>query len=371
MSPASQGSMRDRDFFAFCTALKPPERKAIGELSWVRHLAQGAVLYHPGEPGNALYIINHGVLEALPQKARHHTNSVFLGSGDITGEVEVFLDIRRTHLVRAHEAASLQCFPRANFAELLRLVPSFYHYVCAQMAYRLFAERDLACEQNHSLELSGRISNFDLTTIHQTVVSSGQTGELTIKDENAEPLGAFYFESGRLRAGQFQHLTGEDAFWQLFLSDKLSGTFSFSVGERPLTDWIESGQIRRNAGDMLITALQFRDELEALKKGMHQGSEKLSARTTELRWSGGAHGQLRELAEQILELLARAPKTMGDLYRQCSVCELKIYQVVTELLDSDQVSFANAVDQLNGEAAPTIKRDLEAKGVRYCNPKPS
>ena len=114
---------------------------------------------------------------------------------------------------------------------------------------------------------------------------------------------------------------------------------------------------------MLITALQFRDELEALKKGMHQGSEKLSARTTELRWTGGAQDQLRELAEQILELLARGPKTMGDLYRQCSVCELKIYQVVTELLYSDQVSFANAVDQLNGEAAPTIKRDLEAKGV--------
>ena len=89
----------------------------------------------------------------------------------------------------------------------------------------------------------------------QTVVSSGQTGELTIKYENAEPLGAFYFESGRLRAGQFQHLTGEDAFWQLFLSDKLSGTFSFSVGERPLTDWIESGQIRRSGGEMLITAL--------------------------------------------------------------------------------------------------------------------
>ena len=118
----------------------------------------------------------------------------------------------------------------------------------------------------------------------------------------------------------------------------------------------------------LEAALQFRDELEALKKEMYQGSEKLSARTTELRWSGGAHDQLRELAEQILELLARGPKTMGDLYRQCSVCELKIYQVVTELLYSDQVSFADAVDQSNGEVAPTIKRDLEAKGVQLTQP---
>jgi len=360
--------MRDRDFFAFCTALKPPELKAIGELSWVRHLAEGGILYRPGEPGNALYIINHGVLEALPQKARPNTNSVFLGRGDITGEVEVFLDICRTHLVRAHEAASLQCFPRANFAELLRLVPSFYQYVCAQMAYRLFAERDLPCEQNHSLELSGRISNFDLTTIHQTIVSSGQTGELTIKDENAEPLGAFYFESGRLRAGQFQHLAGEDAFWQLFLSDKLSGTFSFSVGERPLTDWIESGQIRRSGGEMLITALQFRDELQALKKGLHQESETLRARTTQLRWNDGAPDQLRKVAEQVLELLSRGGKTITDLYRQCSVCELKIYQVVTELLYSEQVSFAPGSDQPSGEMPSTTKMDAEAENAQLTQP---
>ena len=360
--------MRDRDFFAFCTGLKPPELKAIGELSWVRHLIQGAVLYYPGEPGKAFYIINHGVLEALPQKTRHNTKSVFLGRGDITGEVEVFLDIRRTHLVRAHEAASLQCFPRANFAELLRLVPSFYQYVCAQMAYRLFAERDLACEQNHSLELSGRISNFDLTTIHQTVVSSGQTGELTIKDENAEPLGAFYFESGRLRAGQFQHLTGEDAFWQLFLSDKLSGTFSFSVGERPLTDWIESGQIRRSGGEMLITALQFRDEFQALKKRLHQKSETLRARTTQLHWNDGAPDQLREVAEQVLELLSQGGKSMDDLYRQCSVCELKIYQVVTELLYSDQVFFTPEADQPSGEMPSTTKIDAKGENAQLTRP---
>src|SRR5882724_1217993 len=105
--------MRPRDFFAFCTTLKPPELKAIGEFSWIRNLAEGEVLYSPGEPGNALYIVNRGVLEALPQKGRQNAKSVFLGRGDLTGDIEVFLDIRRTQLVRAQEAASLQCFPRA------------------------------------------------------------------------------------------------------------------------------------------------------------------------------------------------------------------------------------------------------------------
>jgi CRP-like cAMP-binding protein len=360
--------MRHRDFSAFCTALKPSELRAISELSWVRDLRPGAVLYSPGEPGNALYIINHGVLEAIPQKLHSGARSVFLARGDIVGEIEVFIDIRRTQLLRAHEAASLQCFPRANFPELLRAVPPFYQYVCAQIAYRLFAERDLLGEQSHSLELSGRVSNFDVTTIHQTIVSSGQTGELQIKNENAETLGAFYFESGRLRAGQFQHLTGEEAFWQLFLTDNLSGTFTFSVGERPLTNWIESGRIRRSGGEMLITALQFRDELEAFKKGMHQNSGTLTPKTSELHWTEGAPSQLKEVAGQVLDLLSGGAKTMADLYRECSVCELKLYQTVAELIASEQICFTAKGDVARDEKSPAIKIDLEPRQPQLAQP---
>jgi CRP-like cAMP-binding protein len=343
--------MRNVDFFAFCTSLKPIELKTVGQLSWVRHMAEGDVLYSPGEPGNALYIVNRGALEVVPRKGRENQKKTYLSRGDLIGDVEVFADIRRTQLVRAMEATSLQCFPRANFPELLRLVPSFFRYVCEQMATRTVKERDLAHEQNEDLQLSGRISNFDLTTIHQTIMSSGQTGELSIKDDKSEPLGVFYFELGRPCAGQFQHLTGEEAFWQLFLCDNLSGTFSFSVSERPMTDWIQSGSIPQSGGDLLIAALQFRDELDALKKGMVQNSEKLRARATELQWTGGAPLELKSLATQIWESLLRGPKTIDELYRQCSVCELRIYQVVAELLYSGQVSSAAASDQGRGETA--------------------
>ncbi len=343
--------MRHRDFFAFCTTLKPIELKTIGDLSWVRHVAEGEVLYSPGDQGNALFIINRGVLEVLPHSAKKNDKGMLLTRGDLIGDVEVFCEIVRTQLVRAHEAASLQCFPRANFPELLRLVPSFFKYLCEQMARRLLQERDLAGEPSESLELSGRISNFDLPTIHQTIMSSGQTGELSIKDEDAETIGAFYFEAGRLCAAQFQHLTGEEAFWQLFLSDKLSGTFTFSAGERSQTEWIQSGQIERHGTDLLINALQFRDELEALKKGMHQHSEKLRARSTTLNWNSGAPEQ-KPLAEQIWKLLLTGPKTIPELYRACSVCELKIFQVVAELLYSEQVSFAATSDRSSGELAP-------------------
>src|SRR5689334_2101603 len=106
--------MRTRDFVAFSSTLKPLELKAIGELSWVRHLAEGDVLYSPSEPGNALYVINRGTLEVVtPRKNGPPGNMLHLTRGDVIGDVEVFGDTPRLQLVRAHEASSLQCFPRA------------------------------------------------------------------------------------------------------------------------------------------------------------------------------------------------------------------------------------------------------------------
>src|SRR4051812_210553 len=247
--------MVERDFFVFCTSLKRTELRAIGELSWVRHLAEGEVLYQPGDPGNALYIVNRGILEVVQEKWSQETQPVFLSRGQVIGDVETFSEIRRINLVRAREASSVQCFPRAKFAELVQLVPAFFQYLCEQMAYRVVQARDLARNQENRTPLSGRISHFDLSTVHQTIANSGQTGELCIKDEHSETVGAFFFENGRPAAGQFQHLTGEEAYWQLFLSETLSGTFAFTVGEQTVTKSIESGKIKGPLSDMLIVAL--------------------------------------------------------------------------------------------------------------------
>jgi CRP-like cAMP-binding protein len=333
--------MESCDFFAFCTSLKRPELKAIGELSWVRHMGKGEVLYHPGEPGNALYIINRGSLEVLPAKGGTTSQIVRLGRGDVIGDIEAFSESPRTRLVRAGEdETSLQCFPRANFGELVRLVPGFYRYLCEHMAARLLQAHDLPLQHGQGFELSGRISTFDLTTIHQTVVNSGQTGELQIKDEHDETMGAFYFETGRLSAGQFQHLTGDEAFWQLFLIETLSGTFSFSAAEKPLTDSVQSTRIDSSGGDRLIVALQYRDEFNALRAQMPPPSAKLRPASSSLTWNGASPEYLAPLAKRIWDVLGRRPATIAEVYRQCSACELKVYQVVHDLLQSNQLTTA-------------------------------
>lgn len=330
--------MPDRDFFAFCTTLSRPQLRTIGELSWVRHLNLGEVLYRPGDPGNALFIVNRGDVEVVPEAPG--AEPLRLARGQVIGDVEALSELPRINLVRAVSGASLQCFPRANFHQLVRAVPPFFRYLCEQMAFRIVQASDQVRASEEHAPLSGRISHFDLTTVHQTISNSCQTGQLSIKDEQAETIGAFYFERGRPAAGQFHHLTGEEAFWQLFLNERLSGTFSFSVGERPLGSWIESGQMARSTGDLLITALQFRDELDALKKEIQPpNGAKLIAKKPDLHWNGGAPEALRPIAHHVWDLVTREPLSIGEVYQQCSVCELKIYQVVNQLLRQEQVAF--------------------------------
>jgi CRP-like cAMP-binding protein len=325
--------MVDRDFFGFCITLKPLELKAIGELSQTRHLAAEETIYAPGDPGDALYIINRGVVVAA-RGTDQDASDAYLSRGDIFGDVEVLTELPRKFLVRTHEAVSLQCFHRKDFAELIRRVPSFFQYLSEQLAFRLAQARDLALTQSHCLELSGSLSNFDLVTIYQTIVNSSQTGELRITNEKSDLISAFFFERGQPRCGQFEHLTGEEAFWQLFLSDRLIGTFSFSAGDRPVTDWIQSERITRNPGDMLINALQGRDEFHELKRRMPDANATLRRRISKLSWPPVAPPELLPIAQEVWPLTDKAPVTLASLFRSCGFCELKIYQVVDELVQS-------------------------------------
>src|SRR5437762_6264539 len=225
--------MVDRDFFGFCTTLKPLELKALGELSQTRHLAVGETIYAAGDRSDTLYIINRGVVKAVRDSVGNRSDA-YLSRGDIFGDVEVLTEQPRKYLVRTHEPVSLQCFHRNDFTELTRRLPSFFQYLSEQLAFRLAQARDLALAQSHCLELSGSLSNFDLVTIYQTIVNSSQTGELRISNEKSDLISALFFEKGQPRRGQFEHLTGEEAFWQLFLSDS-DYTFSFSAGDRPVS----------------------------------------------------------------------------------------------------------------------------------------
>lgn len=337
--------MPRRDFFSFCTTLRPVELKALGELSRVRHLQKGEMIYQTGDISDAIYSVNRGVVELTCLVPESSDERTYLSRGDIFGLAETLAGLERSHSAHAQELVSVQCFERQHFTAIARRVPTFFMFLCEQMALRLQQSSAITatsvCQQ-----LRGDLANFDLVTVHQTIISSGQTGELCVLNESGERIATFFFENGCPRSGQFQHLTGEEAFWQLFLCENIPGTFSFSAGARAITDCLQSAEIEQTPHDLLLSAMQYRDELGELKKNMPHPRTPLQRFANEFEWPDEGDGRLKQLGERIWQLVEHRRVTIDQLFRQNSVCELKIYRTVAEMLQSGQLAIVDETAHL-------------------------
>jgi CRP-like cAMP-binding protein len=320
-----------RDFFGFCTSLTRIELKALGEFSVVQHIPSGTTIYSAGDPGDTLCIISRGMVEVVPERSNDAVASTYLSRGDIFGDLEVLSNLPRTHLVRARDNVSLRVFHSRHLDDLMRRVPSFFRYLSERLATRLLQARDLAIAGSHCRELSGSLSQFDLVTIYQTITNSSQTGELSIRDQRGKLLGAFWFEEGQPRSGQFHHLTGEEAFVQLFLEPNVRGAFSFDSAAASPTATKDQPVIARNPQELLLSSMQQRDELDELKRELPDADMMLRHAAPSMNVEEIDPELLPDVKKLWKLTLARAV-SLDALYRQAAVCEMKIYRAVQELL---------------------------------------
>src|SRR5438105_6015632 len=323
--------MPQRDFFAFCTSLRPIELKAIGALSQVKHFEENAVIYSAGDEGGELFIINRGAVELVPGAKHPRAVTTVLSRGDIFGETGALVDLPRYHSVRACAPVSVQCFRRCDFPELIHRVPSFFYFLAEKLASRLFQAKELARSPNNALELSGSLANFDVVTIYQTIIQSQQTGLLTIANDDDVTISEFYFEKGAPRWCRFDHLTGEEAFWQLFLHEQLAGTFTFSNATRTRARRDDGPAMDRHADELLINAIQMRDEFDDLRKRLSDRTARLQRQQLNFSWDNPELDDVRPVAEQIWQLAYNRPLSLEELYRECALCDLRIYQAVDEM----------------------------------------
>ncbi len=326
--------MSKSDFFSFITSLRPIELKAIGELSQTLHLEEGVTVYHAGDAAEAIYIINRGTLELVHEGSdfASRTPVSYLSRGDMFGETETLSGVERKTTIRTCESASVQCFKKKDFPDLLRRVPGFFFYLSQQLASQISKITDLAFVQSHCLELSGNLANFDMVTVYQTILNSAQTGELSVVNENKETCAVFSFVEGQTKFGRYYHLTGVEAFWQLFLHEKLAGTFSFAIVDP--VGMRDGEEIHRNPTDLLITGLQYRDEFKGIMDELPDPSSLLKRERLNLEWTDGEDLALRPVAETIWQTCYSSMMTLEALCQQLPFCELKFFKTVIELVRS-------------------------------------
>ncbi len=320
-----------RDFFSYCKSLRLIELKAVGQLSEVRHFQEGERIYSSGDEGGELFIINRGAAEIILEKASSGAPAAVLSRGDLFGALGALLHVPRDHAVRACAALSVQCFHSKNFPELLRRVPSFFLFLTEKLASRLFQATELARSQHNAFELSGSLGNFDIVTVYQTIRQSQQTGLLMVTNESSGTNAEFYFDKGTPRWGRFDHLVGEEAFWQLFLHDEPTATFSFSKA----TDRSEpeaGTALDRPADEMLITAIHQRDQFDDVRRHFRDDSVTLLRKRINLTWDDPELEELRLVAETIWQNIYSRQLSLRAVYEAASFSELKIYRVVQEMV---------------------------------------
>lgn len=329
--------MDKRDFFSYCTTLKPVELRSLGQLSQTRHLEEGDILYRAGEAADAIYIVSRGVVEMLwdseaPGADAHSEpdQRCYLSRGDMVGAVAVLTESPHANEVRACESSSLQCIPKENLASLASKVPSFMQYVAEQLSHQLAQVNELNAIQSNCLELSGNLANFDLVTVFQTILQSNQTGELVISDEQDTPVGRFLFKNGHPKAGQLAHLTGEEALWQLFLRET-PGTFSFArITEE---NWRDADMTcTRPADDFLLNALQMRDEFQALLEKMPSADATLVPCQNDV--SAEEIGLRHRLHVAIWNTLQKESISLESLLSRLPYNEFTFYQGLSQLLEA-------------------------------------
>ena len=101
--------------------------------------------------------------------------------------------------------------------------------------------------------------------------------------------------------------------------------------------------MKRGPDDLLIAALQSRDELTELRRDLPEAGVLLKRNLRELETSEISPPYLRHVAEEIWRRLFARPMSVTELHQYLSVSELKVYQAVRELLNSGHLAFADSM----------------------------
>jgi CRP-like cAMP-binding protein len=297
------------------------------------HFKTGSIVCRQGGPSDTFFVINEGTAEVVitGKAGSEPTVTNRLKKGDFFGAVGLLTNARRNSTVRVPESVDLLLFTKSVFDRLIKQVPEFLLFLSAHLAHRLQETSTQLAVIIQINDLAGDLSNFDLTTIFQAISGSGQTGVLKVQQEGQTTIGEFFFEKGFLRAGRFRHLCGAEALWQLF-QEEVKGSFSFLSGDSLAT--AAGMEIRGSTTELLMNALQKRDELPEWRDKFAHPEKFLTRKTALINWNDT---ELAACASSIWQALIRQPMTLGKIQKEIPFCEIHILKTASQLFESGQI----------------------------------
>jgi len=289
----------------------------------------GEVVCQKGDPGDSLFVVKSGVVEIV--NPGEGPPLAYLGRGDCFGELALLTGSQRNNEVRVPQQAELLVIDRSLFGDLMANHTGFAMQLSIILARRLVGVLEDLPDRATKKELQGDLQYFDLATVVQTLISSAQTGVMTLS-ANEDVLARLFFQNGNIYRAQFGHRRGDEAVHHLFQTE-LDGAFLFeSRGAAPVADDPDPG-ITVPAMALMMDSVRLQDELKMLLEELPAPSTMLQRNRPTLSWNED-EGQAD--ARQIWGCL-HVPLSVAEIFERAHSCGYHTARIITQLIQTEQI----------------------------------
>jgi CRP/FNR family cyclic AMP-dependent transcriptional regulator len=143
----------------FFSGLDAAGLESVGRTVRTRRFRRGEVIFHQGDPGDALFIVMNGAIKiSLPSDAGDEAILATLRSGDVFGELALLDGAPRSATATSLEPTETLVLPRDQFRELIATEPVMREALLATLAAEV---RRLThhVEELHFLDITGRLAS--------------------------------------------------------------------------------------------------------------------------------------------------------------------------------------------------------------------
>lgn len=303
-------------------------RTIVNQAEMVQFSA-GDLVVRKGDPGDSLFVVKSGVVEVT--NPGDGPPLAYLGRGECVGDLALLTGSSRTADIRVPQEAELLVIDRALFDDLMANHPGFGSQLAVILARRLVEVLEDMPDRDVSKELQGDLRYFDLATVVQTLISSGQTGVMTLS-ASRERVAELFFQNGNIFRASFAHRRGDEAVHHLFQA-QLQGEFLFqSRGAELVADGPDPG-ITVPAMALMMESVRLQDELKVLLEDLPASNTLLQRNAESLSWPDEED---QTHARQLWGCL-HEPISVTELFERAHSCRYHTARILTELLQTEQI----------------------------------
>ncbi len=335
MESTAFGELDDIDLLREAELFSSMPESVIRTITLQAHTVEmpaGSWLIRRGDPGDSVFVVKSGVVEVLgPLEDGKQLPLAYLGRGECLGELAILTNMPRQADVRVPEQAELMVIDRDLFQDLMANHPGFGNQLCVILAHRLARLLQNIPAGTGKKELQGSLRYFDLATVIQTLIGSGQTGLMSLTKEGRN-TGNLFFQNGNIARAQFGHRTGDEAVHQLF-QVRLDADFLFTSSDEVSQEVGSDPSITMPSMALMLDSVRLQDELNVLNQKLPDSATLLERTDSALNWSSP---EGRTAAEEVWARL-KDPATVGELLDGSSCCHYHVVAALLHMLETEQL----------------------------------